>query len=214
MEKIGLVLVSLISCSYTENIYIILGNIVFFIILNIKAKNPFNMIKKFICITGAFFIFTAVTLLWQGNSVEYIVLLLLRILNGSLTIAFLSLTTPINHLVYLMSKFEYLRDVGDIIKVMERFISVIEDDFVTTFKAMKSRAGFCGFKNSIIDFGKVCGITFKNLIFRWREINLSLKNRCYVGKHNYNYSFKLSKVRVTFVIFYLFTVILMNYIMI
>ena len=36
--------------------------------------------------------------------------------------------------------------------------------FSTTFKAIKSRAGFCGFKNSVIDFGRTCGLVFKSLI--------------------------------------------------
>lgn len=210
IEKMSLVIISLAGCSYTTNIYLILGNIALFIILNIIAKNPFKMVRKFLCITGAFFLFTVITLLWQKTPLDYILLLVCRVINGALTIAFLALTTPINHIVYLMGKNKWTRDVADIMKSMERFIIIIEDDFATTFKAIKSRAGFCGLKNSISDFGRTCGLVFKSLIFRWKEINLSLKNRCYIGKHNYYYKFKICKYRIILLVIYLLVVIKMS----
>lgn len=210
LEKLGIVLISLISCSYTNNQYMILGNIVFFIILNIIAKNPFTVIKRFIGITSTFFIFTAITLLWQRTPIEYIILLALRVLNGAFSIAFLSLTTPINHLVYLFSRSEVLRDIGDIIKSMERFLIIIEDDFSLTFRAIKSRGGFGSFKSRIKDFGIGCGIVFKNLINRWKDINMSMKNRCYSGRYNYSYCFKVSKIQVIGIIIYVFIVIFFN----
>lgn len=203
IEKISLIFISLVFCGYTENIYIILTNIILFCVLNFVAENPLKVVKKFLYIVGTFSLFTSLTLLWQGYGLGYIATLLLRGINGSLTIAFLSLTTPINHIVFLMNKSEYLKELADIMKSMERFLILIGDDFDTSFKAMKSRVGFNGFKKSISDFGKVCGLTFKNLMMRWQEINLGLKNRCYRGKHNYNYSFEFSKVRVIGIIFYL-----------
>ena len=159
-------------------------------------------INKFISIALFFGIFTALSLWWQGYDFIYILTLLLRGINGALSIGFLALTTPINHIVYLMSKNKWTRDIGDIMKSMERFIIIIEEDFSTTFKAIKSRAGFCGFKNSVIDFGRTCGLVFKSLIFRWREINLSLKNRCYIGRHNYYYQFESNRYRIDFIVAY------------
>lgn len=203
LEKLSLVLISLISCSYITNYYVILCNIIFFVILNVVAKNPFIVVKRFISIIGVFFIFTIITLLWQKTSIDYILLLALRVINGALSIAFLALTTPINHLVYLLSKNEYLRDIGDIIKSMERFLVIIEEDFSLTFRAIKCRGGFGSFRSSIKDFGIVCGVTLKNLMSRWREINMSLKNRCYSGRHNYSYHFKKSKFQIVGIILYL-----------
>lgn len=200
-EKILLVFISLISCSYTENIYLIIFNIVFFIILSIKAKNPFSIIKKFLIIVIIFSIFTTITLMFTYD-IQYIIVLLLRGINGGITISFLALTTPLNHIVYLMSKNSLTREIGDIAKSMETFILVIEKDFEITFKSMKSRGGFSGFRKSINDFGRVCSVVMKNLFVRWKEISEGLKNRCYTGKYNYSYNFNISKGRSLLIVFY------------
>ena len=202
LEKLSLTIISLIGASYINNNYILSVNILFFIILNILSKNPKSIINKFISIALFFGIFTALSLWWQGYDFIYILTLLLRGINGALSIGFLALTTPINHIVYLMSKNKLTRDIGDIMKSMERFIIIIEEDFSTTFKAIKSRAGFCGCENSVVDYGRTCGLVFKSLIFRWREINLSLKNRCYIGRHNYYYQFESNRYRIDFIVAY------------
>lgn len=207
-EKLTLTIISLVGVSYIQNNYLLVANIIFFIVLNLICKNPISIINKFIAIALFFGICTSISLLWQGYDYNYILTLILRGINGALSIGFLALTTPINHIVYLMSKSEWTKDVGDIMKSMERFIIIIEEDFSTTFNAIKSRAGFCGCKNSIRDFGRACGLVFKSLIFRWREINLSLKNRCYIGKHNYYYKFESSKYRVALIMVYLIFMIL------
>ena len=202
IEKILLSMLSLCICSYIENYYLIIFNIILFIILNYIANNPIKIINKFIVISFSFFIFTAITLIWQGYGYEYISLILLRSINGAITISYLALTTPINHIAYIISRYSWGIEIADIIKSMERFLILIEEDFSINFKAMKARGGFSGFKKSVKDFGKVCGLTFQNLIFRWREINISLKNRCYKGKHNYNYNFKSSKIIIFLIIMY------------
>lgn len=210
IEKIIPTISSLILCSYIENPYVILINILIFIVLNFASKSPIKIVKKFIIISLSFFIFTAITLVWQSYSLNYILILFLRAINGAVSIAFLALTTPINHMVYIISKNEVGRDVADIIKSMERFLIIIEGDFLITKKAIKSRAGFQSFKSGIQDFGKLCGVTFSNLMNRWKEINLSLKNRCYNGRHNYNYSFKLSKIRLMCIAFYVLLIFSMD----
>lgn len=208
LEKLSLTIISLVGASYINNNYLLIINILIFIILNNLSKNPISMVNKFIIIALFFGTFTSISLWWQGYGYIYILTLLLRGINGALSISFLALTTPINHIIFLMSKSKWTRDIGDIMKSMERFIIIIEEDFSTTFKAIKSRAGFGGFKNSIMDFGRACGLVCKSLIFRWREINLSLKNRCYIGKHNYYYQFNSNKSRVVLIGFYFILMIL------
>lgn len=209
LEKILVVLISLISCSYTENIYLIMLNIILFIGLSIKAKNPYNIIKKFLTIVIIFSIFTTITLIFTYD-IKYIVIILLRAINGGLTISFLALTTPLSHIVYLMSKSNFTREIGDIAKSMETFILVIEKDFEITFKAIKSRGGFSGFKKSVNDFAKVCSIVMKNLFSRWKEISEGLKNRCYTGKYNYSYNFNSSKKRGLLIILYVIVILLIK----
>ena len=208
LEKLNLTIISLVGASYINNNYLLIANILIFIILNNLSKNPISIINKFIIIALFFGVFTSISLWWQGYEYSYILTLLLRGINGAVSISFLALTTPINHIIFLMSKSNWTRDIGDIMKSMERFIIIIEEDFSTTFKAIKSRAGFCGCKNSVRDFGRACGLVFRSLIFRWREINLSLKNRCYVGKHNYYYQFTSNKYRIILIGSYLILMIL------
>lgn len=210
IEKLFLVLTSLIYCSYSKSWYLILINILFFIILNLKAGNPLKIVYKFIFAVLLFGVITSITLFFQSYEMKYILIILLRGINGAFTIAFFALTTPINHMVYIMNKWEYTRDIGDIIKTMERFIILLEGDCFISFNAIKSRGGFDGFINSIKDFGKCCGIVFRNMMIRWQEINISLKNRCYNGKHTYSYEFNLSKLRLVSIILYIFTIITLN----
>ncbi|MGL4570395.1 MAG: energy-coupling factor transporter transmembrane component T family protein [Clostridium sp.] len=202
VEKIIIVLFSLIGCSYTKNIYIIVANIFLFLLLNIIAKNPLVIVKKFISVAFIFTVFTSITMFWQGQSISLILLVVLRGINGAITLSFLALTTPINHIVAVISKFEYTRDIADIINQMERFIMLLEEDFNLTFKAIRCRGGFSSFRKSVKDYGLGFGIIFKNLISRWREINISLKNRNYRGRHNYSFNFKFNKIIISLVVLY------------
>ncbi|MGL5087409.1 MAG: energy-coupling factor transporter transmembrane component T, partial [Clostridium sp.] len=174
----------------------------FFSTLSFKANNPFDLVKKFIEVALIFSIFTTITLMFNYD-IKYIIIIFLRGINGGITISFLALTTPLNHLVYLMSKNTLTKEIADIAKSMETFIIIIEKDFEITFKAMRSRGGFSNFKKSIRDFARVCAIVMKNLFLRWKEISDGLKNRCYNGKYNYSYMFEFSKSRIGLIILYI-----------
>ena len=211
IEKILLISISLIGCNYTENIYIIAFNIFLFVLLNKIAENPWRIIKKFILISLVFSISTAITMIWQGQALTSIILIIFRGINGAITLSFLSLTTPINQIVALISQYESVRDVADIIKAMERFIILLEEDFNITFKAMKSRGGFGSFKRSLKDYGKAFGLILKNIFIRWKEMSLSFQNRCYKGKFNYSFDFKINKKIILALIMYLLIFILLIY---
>lgn len=211
IEKILLVVISLICCSYTKNIYLIFLNIFLLILLNVVAKNPWSIIKKFIYIALIFSISTAITMIWQGQSLEAILLIIFRGINGAITLSFLSLTTPINQIVAYISKYESIRDIADIIKAMERFIILLEEDFSIVFNAMKSRGGFRNFKSSLNDYGKAFGLILKNIFIRWKEISLSLQNRCYNGKFNYSFTFKINKKIMLGIISYFLIFVVLIY---
>ena len=211
IEKILLVVISLICCSYTKNIYLIFLNIFLLILLNVVAKNPWSIIKKFIYIALIFSISTAITMIWQGQSLEAILLIIFRGINGAITLSFLSLTTPINQIVAYISKYESIRDIADIIKAMERFIILLEEDFYITFKAMKLRGGFRNFKRSLNDYGKAFGLILKNIFRRWKEMSLSLENRCYNGNFNYSFDLKINKKIILGIAIYFFVFIILIY---
>ena len=201
LEKLMITFISLILCSYTENIYIILFNIMLISILVLKSKVPLKIVGKFLAIGFTFSFMSIIPILFIGNNIS-ILIIILRTLNGALTISLLSLTTPLDHIISLVSKSDFLRDVGDIAKSMERFLIIIEDEFNITFKAVKSRGGFNGYKNSIKDFGYVCSLVIKNLFSAWKEIRDGLNNRCYNGKHNYVFNFSINNKRLISIILY------------
>ena len=201
LEKLMITLISLILCSYTVNIYIICINILLISVLVLRAEIPLVIVKKFLMIGLTFSLISIIPILFIGNNTS-IVIIVLRTLNGAMTISLLSLTTPLDHIIALISKSEFLRDIGDIAKSMERFLILIEDDFNIIFKAVKSRGGFNGYKKSIRDFGYVCSLVIKNLFSSWKEIKDGLNTRCYNGRHNYSFEFSINTLRVISIIIY------------
>lgn len=200
-EKLLLILISLILCCYTGKYEIIIFNIIFFIILCILTKVEFKIVKKFIKISVIFSLFTAITFIFE-KQYNFIILLFLRGINGAITISFFTLTTPINHLVYILSQNKYLADIADIAKSLETFLIIIEKDFEITFRAMNCRGISKKYKDKLKYFGKGISVVFRNLLYRWKEINEGLKNRCYIGRHYYSYDFKISIKNYIFILIY------------
>ncbi|NFM04491.1 hypothetical protein FDB52_06125 [Clostridium botulinum] len=190
-EKLTITLISLILCSYVNKNSIIILNIILFLSLCFFTKVEFKVLIKFLKIAIVFSLLTSISFIFE-KQYSLMLLLFLRSINGAICIGFFALTTPINHLVYILNKNKYISDVADIAKSLETFLIIIEKDFEVTFKAMDSRGVDSRYINKLICFGKVCAVVFKNLIYRWKEINQGLKNRCYRGKHYYSYEFKIN----------------------
>lgn len=209
LEKIIFCFISLIMCSNTEKKLLILMNIGVFLYLSILNKNPYKIVCKFIIIAMTFTLISSVTL---ALNKDYLIipLVFLRTLNGSITISYLALTTPMNHIVMLLSKNKYTKDIGEIANSMESFLLLIEDDFIVTMKAMKVRGAFWSYKEGIINLGKAIGVVFRNLMRRWSELSEGLKNRCYIGRHNFTNDFKFNILNITIIVIYGITFIFLN----
>lgn len=202
MEKLLITLIPLLCGAYTEKYEVIIFNIVIMILLGFLSKTSSKMMKKFICIALLFALSSAIPLLFERRY-AFIILILLRAINGSIAISVFALTTPINHVVYLMSKNKYLADLADIAKSLETFLIIVENDFDITLKAMRSRGEGLRYIDGLKSISKVCGVVFKNLLYRWKEINEGLKNRCYTGKYHYSYEFKVNYKSYVFIVIYL-----------
>lgn len=209
LEKLIFCLISLVICSSTENKFLILINIGLFICLSAFNRNPYKIVCKFVVIAMTFTFISLITLVLNKDYLT-IPLLILRVLNGSITISYLALTTPISHIIMLLGKNKYTKEIGEIASSMEAFILLIEDDFTATMKAMKVRGAFSSHKESISSFGKAIGVVFRNLMRRWSEISDGLKNRCYVGKHYFANDFKFSTFNVILIIMYGILLIFLN----
>lgn len=203
LQKISLVFLSLIYVGMSKDIYMIIFNCLIFVFINYISKNPLKVVLKIVLISLTFSIFSSFGVFINKISINEIILINLRSLSGALSIGFLALTTPITSIAKLLSKFDSLRDISDLLILTERFLILIEEDYRKIFVSIKSRYGFRDFKSSIKDFGKCLGSLFKNMFYRLKEIKVSSQNRCYSGKLYYSYESRLSKSMFLFIFIYI-----------
>jgi cobalt/nickel transport system permease protein len=202
MEKIILTIFPIVILGFTKSAIPLLINIAFFTLLHLICKNPIKMVGKFAVTLTLFGLISTITFVFDYG-IYYSLVVVLKTLSGAMALSFLALTTPIDDIFYFTSKMNWLSDITDIAKNMERFIVLIEDEYQTMYKAMLVRGGFSGFKAKIHDTGKLAGLLFVNSMKRWREIKDSIDARCcrgcmvYMGKE-----FRVSRLRVSLCIGY------------
>ena len=207
VEKLCLCLFPMILVGFCNKPLPIAINIIIFLILHIIANNPRSIVFKFALTTFSFAILSSITFIFIYN-IEYIVVIVLKGISGGLCISYLALTTPLDHIIGLLSKFDSLRDICDIAKGMETYILLINDEASSIYTAMKSRNGFNSFKSQLFNMGKLAGLLFSNTLKRWPLIRDSLNSRCYKGYHYYkSYEFiinyKMCLFTFTYTIFLL-----------
>lgn len=194
-EKLLLTIIPIIVIALSKQPIPIMINIVFFIGLHIYAKNPMKIITKFV---GGILIFSLVssfTFVFDYGY-YYCLVLILKTLSGGIVITYLSFTTPLDDMLVFLARVEFLRDICDIIKSMERFLILIEDEFKIIINAMKIRGGFDTKKGLVINSGKVAGVLFNNTLRRWKDIKDGINSRCYKGQLHYSSKgFSSSKLR-------------------
>jgi len=184
-EKLCLCIFPIIILGFSNTIIPLILNIIIFSFLHIKVNNPINMVSKFSFGAFIFALLSSITFIFTYD-LNYILLILLKSFSGGLCIAYLSLTTPLDHILYLFSKSKNLREICDIAKNMERYILLIDDEARLLYNAIKSRSGFTTFKLKVTNTGKMLGLLFFNTMKRWDEIKEGLNSRCYRGNHYYS----------------------------
>jgi len=184
IEKILLAVIPIIIMGFSNSIYPLIFNVLVFGILHVLCKNPFRIVWKFTLASAAFASISSITLIFDYGW-YYCIVLVLRTLSSGVCLSYLALTTPMDDILYLCSKNTYLRDVSDIAKSMERFIMLIEDEYVAIYNAIKSRNGFSSFSLKIRNTGKMAGLLFVNTMKRWQDIKDAINSRCYKGNMSY-----------------------------
>lgn len=179
-EKVAFCLIPILTIGFTRSILPPVINILVFTALHIISKNPLKLVLKFVLGILGFAFISSITFVFDYG-IGYCLLVLLKCLSGGLAVTFLAFTTPIDDLLYVLSKKDSLRDICDITKSMERFIILIEDEFIILHSAVKARGGFDDFKSKAINSGKVAGLLFINTFRRWKEIKEAINSRCYRG---------------------------------
>ncbi len=184
IEKILLAVIPIILMGYSNSIYPLIFNILVFGILHIVCRNSFKIVWKFTLATAAFAGISSIILIFDYGW-YYSIVLVLRTMSSGICLSYLALTTPMDDILYFCAKNKYLRDISDIAKSMERFIILIEDEYVVLYSAIKSRNGFSGFSNKIRNTGKMAGLLFVNTMKRWSDIRNAINTRCYRGNMSY-----------------------------
>lgn len=183
-EKIVLAIFPIIIMGFARSPLPIIFNIVFFLVFHIKAKNNLKIAFKFTIEIAIFTSFSCIALIFDYG-LDYIVIIILKSISAGLCLSFFSLTTPLDDVFYVVSKYNFLRDICDIAKSMERFIIVIEDEYNILYNSVKSRSGFDSFKLKIKNTGKIAALLFVNTMRRWKDIKDGINSRCYTGSMPY-----------------------------
>lgn len=209
LEKLCLCIFPIIVLGFAKSPFPILLNILVFTILHIKAKNPINIVLKFAIAALLFATISSITFIFTYSPI-YIITLILKTFSGGLCIAYLALTTPLDHILYLGSKNKHLKNLCDISKNMERYILLINDEAIIILNAMKSRGGFSNLKSKIDNTGKLFGLLFINTLKRWNDIKDTLDSRGYNGSHYYvDLDFSKNTFSWIFIIIYNLLLLLM-----
>lgn len=195
VEKLLFSITPIVLIGFSNNPIPIALNILIFIFAHIICKNNRKIVLKFTIEIGIFAAISSLTLVLDYG-VNYCLIIILKSLNAGLCLSFFSLTTPIDDLLYVMSKINWLRDICDIAKTMERYIVLIGDEFEILHMSMKARCGFIGYRLSIVNYGKLLGLLFLNTMKRWKYIKEGIDSRCYRGILPYlNKEFNSSSLR-------------------
>jgi cobalt/nickel transport system permease protein len=202
MEKILLAVMPIILMGFSKSIYPLVLNILLFAMLHIACRNPFKIVWKFTLAAAIFAGISSITLIFDYGW-YYCAMLVLRTFSSGICLSYLALSTPMDDILYLCSKNTYLKDISDIAKSMERFIMLIEDEYVVLYNAIKSRNGFSSFSLKIRNTGKMAGLLFINTMKRWQDIKNAINTRCYRGDMSYlQKEFDYSMVRMVLILLY------------
>ncbi|MBE6066850.1 MAG: cobalt ECF transporter T component CbiQ [Clostridium lundense] len=202
LEKVCLAIIPIIIMGFAKNPIAIAINILMFIVLHIKIKNNLKIVSKFSLEIALFSAFSSITFVFDYGW-NFIIIIILRSISAGLCLSFFSLTTPIDQILYVLSKRKSLRDICDITKSMERFLVIISEEYNIMYNSMKSRGGFDSFNLKIKSTGKLAALLFVNTMERWKNIKEGIYSRGYRGYMPYIYKeFHFSIRRFVLVMLY------------
>lgn len=202
IEKIILCILPIIFLNFSRSIFPLILNILFFLVLHIKFKNPLSIVRNFILGLMSFSLISSIPIYFDYG-LAYCILINLKAASAGMSFSFLVLTTPLDDILYLFSKYELLRDICDVTKSLERFLILIEDEYMILYHSIKARGGFDSFSLKIKNTGKMAGLLFVNTMKRWKDIKDGIDSRGYKGYTCYlSRDFKHSFTRFLFICAY------------
>lgn len=210
-EKVALSILPIIVIGFSHTAIPIVLNIMVFIFLHVYSKNNRKIVTKFTFEIGAFAAFSSITFVFDYG-ISYCGIILLKSLSAGLCLSFFSLTTPIDDVLLVLSRHDWLKDLCDITKSMERFLIVIDEEYHILYNSVKARGGFDGVKLKIRNTGKMAGLLFVNTMNRWKVIKDGIDSRGYRGYTPYlTKEFEFSFLRFGSIFLYIIVLALLIY---
>lgn len=210
-EKLIISLMPVIIMGFCHRAFPIIINIVIFIILHLLCNNNKSVVIKFTLEIAIFAAFSSITLVFDYG-VKYCLIIMLKSISSGICLSFLALTTPMDDILYILSKNSWLKDICDIAKTMERFLILLYDEYYILYDSVRARGGFGGVRLKIINTGKVAGLLLINTMKRWESIKESIESRGYRGYIPYlKKEFSFSMIRLYGICIYIITLGLMVY---
>ncbi|KRQ85926.1 Cobalt transport protein CbiQ [Caloramator mitchellensis] len=183
--KLFFCLIAIALLGYSNSKLFFSLNIALFIILHLYYKTPSYMVTKFSMYLISFYLIAALAFL-IGGDIQYLITITLRGAANSIAITFLIFTTPLDDILFVLSKHKNISEIIDIAKLMERYVILLEEELELMIKSAKSKGGFDSAKKSIRTTSTIAGMLFINTFNRWREIKDSINSRGYKGKLYYS----------------------------
>ena len=139
-------------------------------------------------------------------------LLMCRVLAGISTMLFLTLSTPINKLIFAMAWLRFPKAFIEVLTITYRYIFVLFEEMSTVKNAQKIRLGYSSFDKSIKSFGTYSGIIILRTIDKSEKLYKAMKSRGYNGQQiivHYNAIFTKSDCFITVFLFLIVGITLM-----
>lgn len=110
LEKILLSIMPIILIGFTRSYYSIGLNIIVFLVLHIVFKSPRKIVIEFTLAAAGFALVSSIAFMFDYG-ISFCTLIILKTLSSGISLSYLVLTTPLDDVLYLISKNESLRDL-------------------------------------------------------------------------------------------------------
>lgn len=197
--------IPLVICLFANSFFASIITIALMAFMSVKnTKISYNKYLKLILIPFGFLIVGTITIIFSKYPIEHNVLfgfhiksnvygvdyvslmyglkLIFRALAAVSCMYFISLTTPMNDVLYSLQKIRVPKLIISLMELIYSYIFVLLDEASKMRIAQSSRLGYISFKTSIKSTGELIGMLFLRTYMRCDNIYSALESRGYTGE--------------------------------
>lgn len=117
-----------------------------------------------------------------GTGVTTCLLILARVLGGTVALLFISLTTPFTDIIGVLTRCRVPQEITDLMTILYRNIFILLDQATQIHAAQVMRLGYSRPKEATESFGMLCGSLFISSWNAGNDLIKAMDSRCYDGK--------------------------------